>query len=175
MRGLVVLLIIGSIATLPACGGGGSAGSSAKQGSGTVNVNPPPHQGGGGGGGTDEIDEARALWDSQGLTNYDYVLQRSSFSPQYLLEPVIVAVRGGVVVSRTYVKTGLPATAGGPDWWPAIDGLFDFLEAARDGGAETVQVTFDAQRGYPTHAFVDYFSGMADDERGFTVTGFAPR
>jgi hypothetical protein len=166
-------------AMLPlACGGGGSAGTTAKNGSGTVNIDPPPHQGGSGGsgGGTqDEIAQMRTVWESRGFANYDFVLQQHSFSPQNLVDPVLILVRGGQVTSRTYVSTGLPATPPGPDWWPTMDGLFDFLRAAKDANPDQFQVTWDAARGFPTYAFVDYVSGMADEERGFTVSNFAPR
>jgi len=181
LRAVPLALILLASLSLVACGGGGSSGTLSKNGSGTVNIDPPPHQGGSGGSGgsddepQDEVTEKRALWESQGLANYDFVLQRSSFSPQPLVDPVAIQVRGGQVVSRIYVNTGLPATPPNPGWWPTIDGLFDFLRAAKDANADTIQVTWDAQRGFPTYAFVDYVTGLADEEQGFTLTNFVPR
>jgi len=178
LRTISLTVLLASALTLTACGGGGSAGGTDEKGSGTVNITPPDHQGGSEGGGTeppDEISEMRMLWESQGLANYDFVLQRSSFSPPNLVEPVAMQVRGGKVTSRIYVNSGLPATGADPSWWPSIDGLFDFLEAARDGNADKIEVQYDARRGYPTQAFVDYVTGMADEERGFSITSFVPR
>jgi hypothetical protein len=144
-----------------------------------VIIDPPDNPGGGGdpGGGEppDEIAQMRALWESQGISSYEYVLQRSSFSPAPLVEPVRIRVRDGQVVSRTYVSTGLPATGAGATWWPVIDVLIDELEQARDGSADVIQVTWNEQYGYPAEAFVDYLSGAADDERGFAITNFLPQ
>ena len=78
------------------------------------------------------------------------------------------------MTSRTYVKTGLPATLGGPTWWPAIDALLAELESARDGGADKIEVTWEPNYGFPTHAFVDYIAGAADDERAMTLSNFTP-
>ena len=178
LRMISLTVLLASALTLTACGGGGSAGVTGERGSGTVNITPPDHQGDTGGSGTgpeDEISEMRTLWESQALANYDFVLQRSSFSPPHLVEPVAIKVRGGQVTSRVYVNSGLPATVADPNWWPSIDGLFDFLEAARDGGADKIEVQYHGGQGYPTRAFVDYVTGMADEERGFTVTSFVPR
>ena len=175
----LTLMLIASL-SLVACGGG-SAGTPSKNGSGTVTIDPPSNPGGGGGsdGGDDEpqdeVDEKRTLWESQGLANYDFVLQRNSFSPPPLVDPVAIQVRGGQVVSRVYVNTGLPATPPSPEWWPSIDGMFDFLRSAKDANPAKFEVTWDAQRGFPSSAFVDYVSGMTDEERGFAVSNFVSR
>ena len=178
LRMISLTVLLASALTLTACGGGGSAGDTDEKGSGTVDFTPPDHQGDSGGGGTgptDEISEARARWDASAIADYDFVLQRSAFTPAHLAEPVTLLVRNRQVVSRVYVNSGLPVAAQNATWWPSIDGLFDILEAARDQNAAVLQVQFDAARGFPTQANIDSHPGLADDEHAFTVTNFAVR
>jgi hypothetical protein len=58
--------------------------------------------------------------------------------------------------------------------FPTVDGLFDFIADAIDRGAETIDVTFDAELGLPTHIRVDYRLGLADEEIAYEVEKLLP-
>ena len=117
-----------------------------------------------------ELDQARQRWIDSGIVNYRYTLQRSAFAPQSFTDPVRVEVRGGQVVSQTYVNTGQAIIPMNTNWWTTIDGLFDILQNAYDGDADSIQVTYDPQLGFPTFASIDYVFGLADEEVGWTAS-----
>lgn len=121
----------------------------------------------------DDLREARALWVSQGITDYAYVLQRGCFCTLESIGPVTITVRGGVVESLVYVPSGEPVTMGG-ELWPTMNGLFDLIERAVDGGADEVATVFHADLGYPLTAEIDYIEQAIDDELTLTVSSFTP-
>ncbi len=123
--------------------------------------------------GLEELQESRRLWQSQGVTDYVYVLRRGCFCTPEAIGPVQITVRGGTVVSRTYVEGGDPVTQW-LDSWPSIDGLFDLLQRAIDGEADKVDVAYHPQMGYPVSADIDYIEQAIDDELRLTVTSFHP-
>jgi len=121
----------------------------------------------------DELQEARALWVSLGITDYAYVLQRGCFCTLESIGPVRITVRAGVVESLVYVASGGPVIQGG-ELWPTVDGLFDVVERAIDGEADKVTAVFDASRGYPLTVDIDYIEQAIDDELTLTVSSFTP-
>ena len=155
-------------AVLLACGGGGSS-SSSFDGPITVPLGdnaPPPGPGVPSG---SETDAQRQVWRDLGIQDYQYTLQRTVFGPSVLTDPVVVEVRGGTVVSRTYEQTGLPTDPQYDSWWPSIDGLFDIVQDAYDAGADSITVQYDPTFAYPSFASIDPVSGLADDEHAFTA------
>jgi hypothetical protein len=176
---LLVVPVLLTLVFLPACGGGGG-GSSIPEEDGPLTVPydgpdvQPDGDGGGGSGESSALDQARALWDSQGITDYTYTLQRTAFAPPQYTAAVIVVVRGGQVISQTYQQTGQPVTPLNTAWWPTIDGLFDILQDAYDRNAEVIQVTYDPTYGFPTWANIDYDTGLGDDEHSFGAGTFTP-
>jgi len=119
-----------------------------------------------------ELELQRGIWDGLGIANYRYTLQRTVFNgPQYT-DPVIVEVRGGQVISRTYANTGQPVTIADPSWWPAIEGLFDIIQDAQDRNAAVAEARYDPNLGYPTWGNFDDNLGLADDEHSFTAGSF---
>jgi hypothetical protein len=171
---LIAILVFGI--SFSACGGGGGGSDSTpahlrpvstyptNQPPGTPdNPDDPPDEP------KTEVEQQRAIWVSQGISNYRYTLQRTVFSgPQYT-DPVVVTVQGGQVVSRTYATTGQPVNVPDPSWWPAIDGLFDIIEDARNRNAPVADAGYDPVFGYPTWGDFDYNLGLADDEHSFNA------
>jgi hypothetical protein len=173
---LRILLALGIL--FSACGGGGGGGESLPDHLRPVATwptgRPPTPPGDPSDPAKTEVEVQRELWESRGVANYRYTLQRTVFSgPQYT-DAVVVEVRNGLVVSRTYAGSGAPVTV--PDaaaWWPAIDGLFDIIEDARAAGAAVAQATYDPVYGFPTWGTFDGNPGLADDEHSFTAGSFS--
>lgn len=111
--------------------------------------------------------EQRELWDSQGLRDYSFEVQRLCFCP--VRERVRVRVVDGAVAGA--VDLGAGEELGGDEvrWYLSIDGLFDLLDDAYAQGAQRVEVDFHASRGHPTHLWIDYDEKIADEELGFTL------
>ncbi|HEX6927131.1 MAG TPA: DUF6174 domain-containing protein [Longimicrobiaceae bacterium] len=121
-----------------------------------------------------ELARHRSLWQSQKLQNYRYVGRRTCFCPREVVDPVVVEVRGDSVASATYQQTGEPAAARYAGLWPTLEGVFGIVEEALERDAASVQVEYDAERGYPRSITIDYVEGAVDDELRYTVEEFEP-
>lgn len=117
----------------------------------------------------DEIDANRALWRSVRPATYQYRLENQCFCGEGIRGPVDILVIADSVVARHYPGSGEGVTHPTAQWFPSVDGLFDFLEDAVDGGAHSVEVTWDAATGLPLEAFVDYDERSVDEEHGFRI------
>jgi len=121
------------------------------------------------------------LWKDQGLSNYDFTLERQAFAPEDWRGPVNIEVRKGAAVSVIYVSSGIAVTGGKFDNADTINKLFTMLKNAYAGAgdfeqkADTIDVTYNAQMGYPTTFFIDVSQNIADEEQGYTVTNFVAR
>lgn len=122
--------------------------------------------------------QARTRWESKDVVSYSYILELQCFcAPASELEPVLVTVRNGEVVSLQYwdpdptKRTPAPASIFGP--YDTVEELFDLVEDAIDRDADVLQVGYDATYGFPSAVNVDYQEG-GSDQLLFFVTQFAP-
>jgi hypothetical protein len=122
-----------------------------------------------------ELERNEKLWQSQNLTSYDFTLERQCFCPEDWRGPVNISVRNGEVTSVTYVSNGQTATAEKFGDVDTIDELFNVIRDAYEGRntfdekAETVNVTYHAEMGYPLTIYIDVSQMIADEEQGYTV------
>ncbi len=113
------------------------------------------------------LSEQRALWESQGLKDYTFDVQRLCFC--LVRERVRVRVVDGAVAGAVDVVADEELDTDELQWYPSIDGLFDLLEDAYDRGAHRVEVDFHVSEGYPKRIWIDYQENVADEELGFTL------
>lgn len=118
----------------------------------------------------DDLADARRRWDSLNIVSYEYVLQRSCFCPIETVRPYRVRVLNGAVVDARDVETGAAPPAGLPIL--TIPELFAVIEDALDQSAYSLEVDYDAQRGYPVRIAIDYDRQTADEELGFRASEF---
>ena len=122
-----------------------------------------------------ELERNEKLWQSQNLTSYDFTLERQCFCPEDWRGPVDITVRNGKVTSVTYVSNGQTATAEKFGDVDTIDELFGVIRDAYEGKntfdqkAETVNVTYHPEMGYPLTIYIDVSQMMADEEQGYTI------
>jgi Family of unknown function (DUF6174) len=122
-----------------------------------------------------ELERNEKLWQSQNLTNYDFTLERQCFCSEDWRGPVNIQVRNGTVVSVTYVSNGQAALAEKFSNSDTIEKLFGIIGDAYEGKntfnqkAETVNVTFHPEMGYPLTIFIDVSKMIADEETGYTI------
>lgn len=121
-----------------------------------------------------ELDRNRRTWEALGSEDYRYVGRRGCFCPPDIYSPVIVEVRGGEVVSRTYQEDGRAVSEEHAELWPALPGVFDLVQDAIDREAADVAVAYDPDTGVPRTIRIDYDEMMADEELGYEVEGFEP-
>jgi len=123
------------------------------------------------------IAQNRALWASQGLDDYTFVLERSCFC--IFREPVEIVVADGRTESVSIAETGETETEflvlseefRSVD---TIDKLFDLLQESVNAGFATVDVTFDPTYGHPIEIFIDQDKQMADEEVWYTIQSLTP-
>ena len=128
-----------------------------------------------------ELTDSEKLWKEQGLSNYDFTLERQCFCPEDYRGPVNIQVRGGDAVSITYVSNEEAATSDKFGDADTIDKLFTILKDAYTGKsdfgekASNINVTYDNLMGYPETFFIDYSEMIADEEQGYTVTNLVAK
>ena len=128
-----------------------------------------------------ELTDNANLWKNQELENYDFTLERHCFCPEDWRGPVNIEVRDGTAVSVTYQSDGTVVTEGKFDNVDTINKLFTLLNNAFAGKgdfeqkADSVDVTYDEQMGYPVTLYIDVSQQMADEEQGYTVTNLVAR
>ncbi|UCC17087.1 MAG: hypothetical protein JSU58_00605 [Dehalococcoidales bacterium] len=128
-----------------------------------------------------ELTNNEKLWKDQELKDYDFTLERQCFCPEDWRGPVNIEVRNGTAVSVTYQSDGTVVTEGKFDDVDTIDKLFTLLKNAFAGKgdfeqkADSVDVTYDGQMGYPATLYIDVSQLMADEEQGYTVTNLVAR
>jgi major membrane immunogen (membrane-anchored lipoprotein) len=128
-----------------------------------------------------ELTAGEKLWKDRGLKNYDFTIERQCFCPEEWRGPVNIQVRDGAAVSVTYVSDGTAVTEGKFDNADTIDKLFTMLKNAYAGKgdfeqkADTIDVTYNAQMGYPETFWIDVSQLMADEEQGYVVTNLTPQ
>jgi hypothetical protein len=116
-----------------------------------------------------DLDAARQRWARTRPAAYEFTVERLCFCVPWA---VTLTVRDGVVVDARDPASGAPV-APRPQF--TVDSLFAHLDDAVARGAASVSATYDARRGYPVSTFVDYNTGIADEELGYAVRDFAAR
>jgi hypothetical protein len=81
-----------------------------------------------------------------------------------------VVVQNGTVVSVTFLPD--PTQSVDATSYPTVEGLFDTIRDGLDR-AGSIEVTYDAARGYPTRIAIDWVKNAIDDEIAYTVTEFS--
>lgn len=121
----------------------------------------------------DRLETARAVWRSQGIDSYSFVLQRLCFCAGGT-EPATVLVRGGERISVTVVETGQPVPADFTQYYLTVDELFDFIADAIDRKAHSIRVSYHATLGHPTSIAIDYLENAIDEEMAFEASALQP-
>jgi hypothetical protein len=116
--------------------------------------------------------ENREKWRSQGIDDYEFVLQRLCFCG--LTNPARVVVRDGARLSVTDTTTGEPIPAQFAQYYLTVEELFDFVEDAIDRKAHSIVVEYDATYGFPASIQIDYEQNTVDEEMAFQATSFQP-
>lgn len=120
-----------------------------------------------------EIDlaQARALWASAGIEDYDLMVERVCYCASH--GTVRVEVRGG---RRVAVVPGgdVPLEPTSLSDYPTVEGLFDVVARALEGPADELRVTYHPVIGYPVDLWVDPRRDVDDEEFGYRVELVAP-
>jgi hypothetical protein len=113
--------------------------------------------------------EQRSLWNRSERPNYQYELRQNFGS---IASKHLITVTEGVVTSSEVIEVIPPFFD--PPTAPTIDELFDRLANAFARDAALINVTWDAERGYPRTAYIDISELIADEEQGWSIERFTP-
>ena len=126
-------------------------------------------------GGTSEMQTNHDKWNAADVNHYTFELIISCFCPFAEIMPVTVEVKDGKIVSMTDVngKAVEGEFAQYIEEAASIERLFDIAEK-NASEAEEIQVTYDAQYGFPTAINIDFIKMAVDDEISYYVNNFNP-
>jgi len=119
-----------------------------------------------------QLDTARAKWVAAGLDTYEYRFGNHCSCPDHIVGPTIIAVEDGQVTQLRSPEDDAPFEPYGGARYPTIDELFDDIQTALDGGRgmDAVSALYDEQWGFPTHMYIDWDPGVADEETSYTAS-----
>ena len=120
-----------------------------------------------------ELGKNREKWESLGVSHYTFELTISCFCPFFEVNPVTVEVKDGKIVSMTDVS-GQPLKEEFRSSFEnaaTVEGLFAIAEE-NIANADEVEVTYDAQYGFPASIIVDRIKMAVDDEISYHVEAF---
>lgn len=120
-----------------------------------------------------EIRRHRALWQNQGIKDYQFVLRMGCFCPAEYTNPVRITIRNGHIVDAVYTELNEPIPAQRRAQLPTLDELFDVAEDYAYS-ADSVTLHFDASYGFLSSLSVDQIKNAIDDELGYSMSEFAP-
>ena len=104
---------------------------------------------------------ARALWQSKHIRNYQMTITASCFC-------------AGPPTAKVTVRNGKPVRVSAKPWyWPrSVTGLFGVVAKAIVDEAASLDVRYSARLGYPKRISIDSIAMAVDDEITYRVTGF---
>jgi hypothetical protein len=113
---------------------------------------------------------ARQVWTLLALPAYRFTLATVCFCvPESAIE---VTVRDGKVSSAVHVDTRAPVSPERLLTLPTLTVLFDIGDDAYARNAAQVRFTPNSRYGFLESIYIDYDVQMADEERGYQVSGF---
>jgi hypothetical protein len=120
-----------------------------------------------------ELGKNREKWEALGVKHYRFELTISCFCPFMDVIPVTVEVKDGKIVSMTDAS-GQPLKdefAQTFEEAATVEGLFAIAEE-NIANADEIEVTYDAQYGFPASIVVDRIKLAVDDEISYHVSAF---
>jgi len=121
-----------------------------------------------------DVERAQEKWQDANISHYRYELTIGCFCIFSQDMPLVIEVQDGQVVSMEY-KSGKAIDEASKEIfqrYDTIDKIFAEIEKAREGGADTVTVTYDETHGFPKEVSIDFAQQAADDELYLTIANF---
>jgi hypothetical protein len=116
-----------------------------------------------------DLGVARARWASRGYRDYSFTITSLCFCTN--VHPVRAVVVRDSVTTAVDLVTNQPVD---PRLVRTVDQLFAFIESGISRPAATLEVTYDAQLGYPITINFDGSVNVADDEITYNVRDVVP-
>jgi hypothetical protein len=113
----------------------------------------------------------RAKWEAAAsqAQSTAYIAQNSCFCPPDYTRPMRITESNGNIIDATYADTGETVPSYIRDGLLTMSERFDQLEEAYLSGADRVDVSYDAQLGYPSSVYIDRSFMIADEEISYSI------
>ncbi len=117
-----------------------------------------------------QLDNAKAKWTQQRLSNYVMTQQKWCFCPREYTRPMQYTVKNGavdmtaIVYDDTKEKVTIKVTP------MTVDEAFAMIQKAITNKVDKLTVSYDEKMGYPKKVFIDQSIQMADEERSYTFS-----
>jgi hypothetical protein len=119
-----------------------------------------------------QLSNQRELWDTQGLTNYQYDITRSAYNVSPFNDLLRVTVSGGEIVEIFNLDQNEFVDMADYDAFGPIEITFNTINNALVDEADQISVEYDSIYGFPVSVFIDYSVQIVDEEYSVTVTNF---
>jgi hypothetical protein len=119
------------------------------------------------------LDAARALWESNSISDYGMEFNWLCFCPEERTQIVQIEVRDRAILGGSG-PDGEPLSENRLEDYRTIEGLFDFIQEAIDAEAYEIGVTYDRGFGFPSRARIDYQELAVDEEQAFEIHTLTP-
>ncbi len=122
----------------------------------------------------EELDLNLRMWQLQNVSDYSIVSSRFCFCIRESTLPGRVEVRNDQVISKTFVENGRTIPSQYADSFFTVRDAFSLVRRAILDGADSIDVTYDAFYGFPSHISIDYIARAIDDEITVQLSEFRP-
>lgn len=120
----------------------------------------------------ESLQQAQALWEIKGVTNYQITVTQSCFCAPDLRQPLRVSVSDGEVIAVEGLQQPLTQRDQLDNSRLTVPGLFGFIEQSAERDPHRLEVEFDARFGFPRRIDYDGHKMIADDEFQYELTDF---
>lgn len=110
----------------------------------------------------DALNKNLALWKKAHLSTYTYTYKRMCFCPSE--EDILVQVQYGNVVAASYSPSNNPVMPERLDDLMTVEELFQVIQKAINDDVAQLEVTYNAQLGYPERVYIDVNERIMDEE-----------
>jgi hypothetical protein len=111
----------------------------------------------------------RLAWDENGSADYQFDFKWICFCVIEYTRLARITVTSDSVTAASFVGDGSIVPPDELGRYRTVEGLFDLIEHAINGGAASITAAFDSALGYPTDVNIDYDADTVDEELGFVA------
>ncbi|MEM7231489.1 MAG: DUF6174 domain-containing protein, partial [Planctomycetota bacterium] len=125
--------------------------------------NPPA------GGSEGRLEVQLEKWNGDGPLDYQFRFERICFCLASDTRPVILEVRDGEIISATDAESGDELNPES-DAFLTVDDLFIEVREAMDRSADSLDVRYDSEFGFPASVDIDFDRRIADEEVSYRAS-----
>lgn len=116
-----------------------------------------------------QLSDAKAQFETANLDSYSFTWTQSCFCDLARGRATRISVTGDTITRAIYVDDH---TQSQNTDIRTIDGVFAWIDRAYDQHYDTIDITYDAELGYPTKIYFDPVKNASDEETQVVLSNF---